>query len=168
MKDEEVTYRYINGILRPLKFKKTNDYMNEKIRDSVIRIKQKDDGQIYEFYHGSPYDFNEFDDEWIGKNSLGGLAYGNGHYFTFENTNNIYGKYTYKVRVKLKKPFIVQERQFDNELINLGYKWNQGIDKSDFLASKGYDSTILKNDDKITEVIIYSNEDKKIEILNRS
>lgn len=139
---EEIIIRYVNGIKRP------------------IRIKN------YELYHSSPYNFEDFDDKYIGINSLGGHAFGRGHYFTADK-NNVFGSNIYKVNVKLRRPFISQEREFDNNLINMGYSWNLGIDKSDFLASKGYDSTIIKNGNIISEVVIYTNDDKKIKIIEK-
>ena len=138
----------------------TNEIMNDKIRQGANKNKK------YELYHGSPYDFNEFDDTKIGSNSMGGLTYGKGHYFTKEKTG-IYGKYNYKVDVNLKKPFVVEEYDWSKELGKLGYKWNQGIDPSDFLSSKGYDATIIKNGTDTSEIIIYSNKDNKIKIVSK-
>ena len=137
-----------------------NDYMNNKIRKESKKTKDM------VLYHGSSFDFNEFDDDKIGTNSLGGLAYGKGHYFTDEKID-IYGKNKYQVKVSIKKPFEVQEREWGDKLSQMGYKWGVGIDQSEFLASKGYDATIIKNGDKKTEIIVYTNKDKKIKIIKK-
>lgn len=137
----------------------TNQYMNDKIRNQAQKTK------TYELYHGTKFDFNEFDDQYIGKRSLGGLTYGKGHYFLSEKSDT-YGQQGYRVKVTLKNPYIVQERKWSSELTKMGYDWFDfnRPDPSDLLASKGYDATIIMNDDKIAEVIVYSNKDKKIKI----
>ena len=161
----------------------TNDYMNKVIRqrdsnlgyDNVI-FRWKD-GRIipiktkeYTFYHSSSSDFDNFDDQYIGKCSRGGLAYGKGHYF-LDTEGDLYGRHGYKVKVSLKNPFIVQESKWSATLEKMGYDWwdFQRPDPSDFLASKGYDATILKNEEGNTvEAIIYTNKDKKIKIIEKT
>lgn len=41
------------------------------------------------------------------------------------------------------------------------------LDTSDFLSKNGYDGTIIKNDEIISEAIIYTNKDKKIKIIEK-
>ena len=139
-----------------------NDYMNKKIRE------RKEKPQTFDLFHGTAEQFNEFDDQYIGKNSRGGLTYGKGHYFMDEQSD-IYGKEGYKVQITSKKPFIVQHNKWSAELERMGYDWfdSSRLDPSDFLASKGYDATIIKNGDRIAEAIVYTNKDKKIKITKR-
>ena len=145
---------------------KTNKYMNEKIRNNSIKVKTKE--QTYELYHGSKDVFDNFDDQYIGKRSLGGLTYGKGHYFLGEKQDT-YGQEGYKVKVTLQNPFIIQERKWSTELQNMGYDWwdFNRPDPSDFLASKGYDGTIIMNEDRLAEAIIYTNNDGKIKIIDK-
>ena len=137
-----------------------NEYMNSKIGGNGK--------ETFELFHGSSADFNEFDDKYIGANSRGGLTYGKGHYFLNEQTG-IYGEMGYRVRVSLTKPFIVQEREWSKALEKIGYNWydSKRLDPSDFLSKNGYDGTIIKNDEIISEAIIYTNKDKKIKIIEK-
>lgn len=129
------------------------------------KVDKIEEGQKYELYHGSKNIFNEFDDKYIGKRSIGGLTYGKGHYFLSE-PSDVYGEYGYKTEVTVKNPFIVQEQKWSSELRKMGYDWFDAnrLDQSDFLAKKGYDATIIKNGDRIAEFIVYTNKDKKIKI----
>lgn len=149
----------------------TNEYMNKLIRNSASKKsenKSNSKEQFYELYHGSKNTFDNFDDKHIGERSLGGLTYGKGHYFLSEKSD-VYGQEGYKVKVKLQNPYIVQERKWSIELERMGYDWFDfnRPDPSDFLASKGYDATIIKNEDRIAEVIVYTNNDKKIQITDK-
>lgn len=162
MNDDDIIWITRGGKHIPIKKGDTNEYMNNKIRRK---------GQKYTLYHSSTSDFNEFDDEYIGKNSLGGLAYGKGHYF-LPLEAYVYGREQYKVEVELKKPFIVSEWDWSKALEEEGYNWYSAdrLDPSDFLKSKGYDGTVIMqgNSNDISEVIIYTNEDKKIKIVKKS
>lgn len=159
MKKDNIIWITKNGVHIPIT---TNQYMNRKIKEA------REEGKEYELYHGSNADFNEFDDNYIGTASLGGLTYGKGHYF-FIDDKYIYTKKKYKIKAKLNKPFIAQETQWANELRTVGYNLNDRsiLDPSDYLSQLGYDSTIIKNDDKIAEIIIFTNKDKKIKIISK-
>ena len=136
-----------------------NDYMNQKIRKQ---------NHIYNLSHGSNNDFEEFDDKYIGSNSLGGLAFGKGHYFTDLNSSS-FGRFNYEVSINVKNPFIVKdEYSFDNKLKEIGYPGKQHVDPSNFLALKGYDCTVIKNGDRVSDFVVYTNEDKKIKITKKN
>lgn len=148
---------------------KINDYMNNKIRNKIKKPK------TYELYHGANSDFEKFDDKYIGSNSMGGLSYGKGHYFMVNKDDkfggtSIHGKNTYKVKVALKNPFVIQENEWGKKLDEMGYNWNlkSTYDPSDFLNDHGYDSTIVKNGNKISEVIVFTNKDGKIQIIDKT
>lgn len=148
---------------------KINDYMNDKIRSKSKKAK------TYELYHGANSDFEKFDDKYIGSKSMGGLSYGKGHYFMTDKDDkfggtSIYGRNTYKVKVALKNPFVIQENEWGKKLDEMGYNWNlkTEYDPSDFLKDKGYDSTIIKNGNNISEIIVYTNNDGKIQIIDKT
>lgn len=151
----------------------TNEYMNNKIRQSKNIITFTDEEKKFaekyknkevDLYHGTYLYFNKFDDDYIGSSSLGGLSYGKGHYF-LANEKDVYSKISYHVKTTMKNPFVCEANNWSPYLEKMGYKWGFEDNRSDFLKSKGYDSTIIIANGKVEEIVIYTNNDNKIKII---
>ena len=158
-----VIFRYKNGRIIPIKVDEeqtTNDYMNDKIRN------KSDKEKIY--YHTSNSDFTEFDNEAPRRAILGG-QYGYGHYFfddkEISDGYGAYSKYQYQVKLNVNKWFKSSEKNFDKEVRDMGYNWEQD-DIANFLQAKGYEGSKIEhtkpNGEKWYEYVVYDSKNTKI------
>lgn len=141
--------------------KNTNDYMNQKIRNS-----KSNKDRI--FYHTSNHDFTNFDNAMPRKAIMGG-QYGYGHYFfddkDISSDYGAYSKYQYEVKANVNNWFEAPEKEFDKKIRDMGYNYEKD-DIANFLQSKGYEGSIIEHINasgkKWYEYVVYDSKNLKI------
>ena len=116
-------------------------------------------------YHGSHWDFDEFDENKIGRTTDAGW-YSKGFYFT--NTPeqaSYYGNYVYKCNITLNNPLYTKasnKYNFRKELNLSDDTTPEEITKS--LIAKGFDGVVVLNpiSNNISECVVYNTESIKI------